>query len=220
MREKFESLSSFQKFELYIIVVAIVFLIHHFSDHLIVHFIDKKDSPNIPLQEISRNKFFKKSDKEIVRVLHNIADNLKVDIKSIKIIKQRVVLEFKESFFKTTGFLKYIDTHFKIISFDLAPVKKLIKANIVFDKRYFYDQTKEFQPLHNIPNPFSYRKKSDGKYKLRAIVLDNVLIGKKWYKQNDTLEHYIIKIKDNNSVILIDKKGDKDMILRVYKNDR
>jgi hypothetical protein len=162
------------------------------------------------IQELKEN-MIKKDSFYIVNQLEKEASLLNIDLKDIKLQKPKLILQFLSNYNNSLLFLRYLELHYKIDSFTIKKDGKLFDINIAIFTTYLFNQNYKLDNTKDILNPYINYKDLHTKkiqkpdIKIIAILDNEVLIDKKWYKLNDIINGYkIIKITDD-SIQISDK---------------
>lgn len=223
IRQKFEELKFIQKLQLYIIVVALVFLVF-FYEKQIYSFIESKTTTKVAqkinTQEIKKRNFIKKEKNQVASVIYEKAKEFDAQVVSLQFLSDSISTNIEASYENSMDILGYINTHFNIHKISLSKKEKSYALNLVFKSSYIFNTDKNYIAYENIPNPFNtkYKKESNKQFTLNAIVSNNVFINNKWYKINDKIKGYEIVQILPNSVKL--KNNTKEIYLSLLQKSK
>ena len=227
----FQKLTIFQKIEVYLLVIMFYGSILYFFDDMFLKLLNKKPDNSIQNQKILKyhnnikllkSKVIKKDTNILVKLLEEKSIEFITDIKSAKIEKKYIIVEFMGKFINVMNFLNYCENYLIIEDIKLVQDKRDILCSLKINIEYFYNQNKINNQLIEIANPFINKirdiNRSIIKYKfpkISAIVSQDVCIDNQWYKTNDVIENYKIIRVDFNSIELLNIKTNKKSILRL-----
>lgn len=231
IQDKFESLSSFQKLELYIIVIIFFFILFYFKD-MFVFKINPNNNPSHNIKslyekkiELLNSSFSSISNNKIVNIIYKKADSFNIKLEKFKNDKKSLILEFSSTFENIFLFFTYLNQHFIVKNFQVKKEEVYLKTKLILDKRYFFEKTKNMD-FKTIVDPFfsktiNVKKEKNIKSKLlvKAIILDYLYINDKWYKVGDSIDQYIIKGVKNNKAIVYDKEKKISVFYEVFKDE-
>ena len=226
IKQSFEKISIFQKFEIYIITIAFLVLINTLYTTYFIKTSDfKNNSTTFQKSKITtlKSKINKKTKTNIIKELDTISGKFNITITDSKYTKKNITLQFFGKFNDMINYLKYISIHFDIKNFNLENKEKKILITINFSIINYYNPKLKYTYISNIPNPSKYNKQHQKAIKpipkLYAVVGQNILLNDKWQILNEEINGYkIIKI-NKNSIILKELKSNKNFTLKVY-NDK
>jgi hypothetical protein len=230
IKRNFIKLSLIQKIEIYLLVIMFYGVIIYQFDNIYpqqTYIIDNLNINTTTIKDFKelKKRIVKKENTILLKLLEEKSEELMVFIVSTKNQKEFIDLEFYGKFLDIMNFLNYIQNHFTIKKFQLLRKERNMYCNIEIDTKYFYNQNKINNKLHNIANPFvnnkdpKVYKKNNNTLKVIAIIASNILIDDKWYQKNDIINNQKIILVNNNSVEFLNKKTNKKYILKVH-NDK
>ena len=226
IKDYYEETTSFQKFELYIIVVIFFLSCNFLYDNYLVSNELKYTKSDTVLQNKILNlkaKIIKKEKTEIIKELDNVSEKFNLLTTSSSFHHEYIHLEFNGEFKDVINYLHYISLHFNIESFELHIDEELIKSSVKLQINHYFNPQTIQKPNKTIINPFINKvraKKIATKkltLKLYAIVSNNILINNTWYTKNDIVENHIILDIGKNKVKLKHKQTNREIILSVYE---
>jgi len=201
IKSKFQSLKTFQKIEIYIIVMILYSFIVVFSSD-IVTFIKPQSLSNITHTTIKTkqyaNTYIRMDDISLMNYIDTLSREKNTTILESKILKKSMYIKIEANHSEIMKFLTTIENHFVINSFELIEENEQTILSIMIDTNYFYTSSMIKKSIKN-PNPFLQNKLKkqkvntvDIKLKITAIISNEVLIDGIWYKERDSVGNFTI----------------------------
>jgi hypothetical protein len=226
-KQKFESLSSFQKIEMVLIILIFYGGVLYYVDHF-VSFKNKKI-----IDEIRNTQLLNLTQKidtiPYNKVLQYVQNRLVIlDINNFSLIvqNQQLSLEFQTEYKKCMEFISILEKHFKIISLSIYPKKSFLKVQMVLDTRNIYNKNDLKRKSIEFFNPFYFQKEipkmiekqeksfTVPTFQIDGVLADEVLVNQQWYQLGESVQNnQIIKIEQDR-VLFKNKMTQKTF----YKN--
>jgi len=201
IKSKFQALKTFQKIEIYIIVLILYSFIVVFSSD-IVTFIKPHSLSNITHTTLKTkqyaNTYIRMDDISLMNYIDTLSREKNTTILESKILKKSMYVKTEANHSEIMEFLTTIENHFVINNFELIEENEQTILNIMIDTNYFYKSPMTTKRVKN-PNPFFQNKikkqkvnNVDTKLKITAIISNEVLIDAIWYKEGDSVRNFKI----------------------------
>lgn len=209
-KEKFESLSFFQKVEIVLIIIISYGGILYYLDNFF-YLENKKDKEVQTIQTINISQKIQPiyQDKAL-KYLQNKLVDLKIENSSLVVQDQQLALEITTTYKKAFTLLSILENHIQIESFSIVSKKKLLNLQLLLDTKYMFNINETNRYYIKQSNPFYYQKENIEKedlklkakfqaptFQINAILGDEVLIDQQWYQLEESIQ--------NNKIIKIEK---------------
>ena len=199
--------SSFKvKFELYLLPLFIVYIFFYLFP------VENKKIKLLSIPKIENIKF-KGSYFDLIKDLENYSKINKLKVLNIKHSKNKIyfkVLIKKNAINKLIHKIESLNKFSTLESFSFFKNKE----------GFVFDSIINFKKYHIKKEEKEVKAKiiKRGKYKLKAIIDDYVLINNKWLKTGSKIDKYEIRILNKNTILLENEK--KQINLKVYKDEK
>lgn len=217
IKSKFQSLKTFQKIEIYIIVLILYSFIVVFSSDIFTYIKPQSLSTNTHTKikaKKSVNAYIKIDDISLMNYIDTLSREKNTTILESKILKKSMYVKTEANHSEIMKFLTTIENHFVINSFELIEENEQTILSIMIDTNYFYKSQMIKKSVSN-PNPFFQNKLKkqkvntvDIQLNITAIISNEVLIDGIWYKEEDSVGNFKILS------ILSDKVQFKNLITK------
>jgi len=225
----FKKLNLLQKVEIYLLVIIFYGSIIWFFDDIFTElFKTKQNDKSIKAFQKDiyniRQKVTLKSNIEFLNFIESNMIKYNIINKVINLKDNYINIKMQGKFIDIINMLNVISLHtsIKMFSFSKNDISNSVICDIEVKSKYFFNQYKEYKKLQNVPNPFfkdtiNDMKKST-KFKIGAIVSDEVLIFGDWYKVGDSINDYKILDIDKNFIKIINIKNNTKKEIFIDEN--
>lgn len=228
IKKYFESLTTFQKVEVYLIVLMSYFLVFIFIDDIDNMIYDNKIEQHpksvVSSQSTKKERVESLKSDEIINIIDNISKVNKVTILESQILSHSVQIKLEDNYDNVINFLNHLENSFEIKNFEILAENGVITLSVSFGRKYNYSSIKDTIKNIKIRNPFYVNndkiasKVPTKDFKITAILDDEVLVDGAWYKHSNILYDYkIVSIQPNE--VLLEHIRTKQHITKKVSNE-
>ncbi len=206
--------------ELYILSILILFSAYLYKEPFISEYLNKETKTAIL---DNKNLFTSNSDKQVTKFLNDTGDSFNIVFEHIKLKNHLLYLNLEGPLKNNLNFIHNLNRHMRLIELSIQNSKGKTQISAKYDKSRFFTPKQRFTRIENIPAFFnkstSIQETAVEKLVLYAVVLDNVNINGRWYKEDDIVNNKKISKVGINGVELLDQKQNKTTKLYIYKGE-